>query len=143
MRRAQTPCSKKYTLILHVECPGEESLAKKKQKLDDEILRHNLGLLDGSSEHIGKVGSRIYAEARLRASDETGLAAEERTLASKEKSLAEEKMALEKKKLAIEKEGLALEKKKLTLENERLALEKKRLAVDEKIPPSPASTVSI
>ncbi|KFZ08229.1 hypothetical protein V502_09482 [Pseudogymnoascus sp. VKM F-4520 (FW-2644)] len=126
-------------------CSGEELQVSKKQKLDGETLLYNLGPLGGSlEEQIGKGGLKINSEARLHASDEIGLAAEERTLASKEKSLAEEKFALEKKKLAIEKEGLALEKKKLALENERLALEKKKLGVeDEKIPPSPASSVSM
>lgn len=137
-------CSKTFTLILHVGCSGEELQVSKKQKLNGETLRYGLGPLRVSLEQIGEYGLKINTEARLRASDEMGLAAEEKSLASKEKSLAEEKLALEKKKLAIEKEGHALEKKKLALENERLALEKKKLAVeDEKIPPSPASTVSI
>ncbi|KFZ04868.1 hypothetical protein V501_08892 [Pseudogymnoascus sp. VKM F-4519 (FW-2642)] len=127
-----------------IGCAGEELQVSKKPKLSGETLRHGLGPLRVSLEQIGKDGLKINTEAPLRASDEMGLAVEEKTLASKEKSLLEEKFALEKKKLEIEKEGHALEKKDVALQNERLALEKKKLAVeDEKIPPSPASTVSM
>lgn len=115
---------------LHLGYPAGEPRASKKQRLRGDIPHYNLGPSDGLWEQTGDNKLKVDSEAQL-------LAREEMSLASKEKKLAEEKIALE-------KERLNLEKKKLALESDRFALEKKKLAVeDEKIPPSPASTVSM